>query len=190
MLSIWQSTELFYFIVCSTVSDEEKRGLLVEECDKYGGTFIAFAVDFRRLKCLRYLLEIYSDIIVKFKTTIHPFAAFLTKSKKWETVLHMVAARPFDGEILNLLSTNDNFWENVNCKDSKGNTPLLISTKRCNFEVSEYLLKRGAKIDSLNLNHQSPIGICLENNDGPLLRCFLENGTFWTGPLFKMSSCC
>lgn len=135
-------------------------------------------MEFRSLNCLKYLLDLHSSLENYFRDMgIDILESFYTPRR--ENAFHLLAARSFDLEILDILATNQRAKELINISDSEGNSPLLVSTKRKNFEMGEYLVNHGAQIDSMNKFGESPIGICIENNESQLFRCFLENGR-WT----------
>ena len=140
-------------------------------------------MEFRSLNCLNYLLDLHSSLEMDFRDMgIDILESFYTPRR--ENAFHLLAARSFDLEILDILATNQRTKELINISDSEGNSPLLVSTKRRNFEIGEYLVNHGAQIDSMNKFGESPIGICIENNESQLFRCFLENGT-WMVIRFK-----
>lgn len=162
------------------VSDDEKISVLSKEKFGSGGSScISLAAEFRSLECLQYLLEIYMEA-KSMNSGLYKGPYSIFSATKWETktVLHMLATKPFDVEILDVLFTEDSVVQLINYPDTNGDTPLLVSTKQRNFYMSEYLIKRGAIIEAFNYDNQTPISICFENNDLQLFRCFLENGRF------------
>lgn len=144
-----------------------------------GSSCISLAAEFRSLECLQYLLEIYMEA-KSMNSGLHmdPYSIF-SADRGTKTVLHMLATKSFDVEILDVLFTEDSVVELINYPDTNRDTPLLVSTKQRNFYMSEYLIKRGAIIEAFNHDNQTPISICFENNDLQLFRCFLENGKFF-----------
>lgn len=89
-----------------------------------------------------------------------------------ETALHIVTAR------------RDLLWmeylvgkgANVNARDAKGVTPLVIAANLGFVEGVEFLIERGAKIDESNNAGETPLITAVHNRNTELMRVLLTAG--------------
>ncbi|MWV62355.1 ankyrin repeat domain-containing protein [Helicobacter saguini] len=78
---------------------------------------------------------------------------------------------------------------NVNLRNEKGNTLLMIAAYNGNFEACELLLKYGADVNLLNDKNLSPLsGVCFKGYEN-IAKLLLENGAdIYLGRLSAINS--
>ncbi len=65
----------------------------------------------------------------------------------------------------------------MNFGDLKGQTPLHVAAHVGDQDLAEYLITKGARIDVIDENSLSPVHICLQEDNLPLMQLFLAHRT-------------
>ena len=89
-----------------------------------------------------------------------------------ETALHLVTARR-DLTWMQFLVAKG---ANVNLRDAKGATPLVLACNLGFVEGAEFLVGKGARIDESNSSGETPLITSVHNRNIPLIRVLLKAG--------------
>lgn len=89
-----------------------------------------------------------------------------------ETALHFVTAR----RDLTWMTFLIERGANVNVRDVKGVTPLVIASNLNFLEGVELLVKSGARVDESNNSGETPLITAVHNRNLPLMRILLKAG--------------
>jgi ankyrin repeat protein len=89
-----------------------------------------------------------------------------------EGALHIVVARRDTAWLQFLIAKG----ANVNIRDNKGVTPLVLAVRLNFLEGVELLIAKGARVDEANAAGETPLITAIHNRNVPLLRILLKAG--------------
>jgi ankyrin repeat protein len=93
------------------------------------------------------------------------------------------AIKAGDMEKVEMLVKRHRTWVNAEF-DDKPTTPVSMAIAHDNPKLLEFLLKKGAKADSPNINYRPPIFAAISTGDKKLVRLLLDHGAKVNGTDF------
>jgi len=93
------------------------------------------------------------------------------------------AIKAGDMEKVEMLVKRHRTWVNAEF-DDKPTTPVSMAIAQDNPKLLEFLLKKGAKADSPNINYRPPIFAAISTGDKKLVRLLLDHGAKVNGTDF------
>ena len=131
------------------------------------------AITRQSLSCIRILLDKIHEL--KFDNFgKNKLDALVSRDKK--NILHVAAQIVGDKEIIDSLDHYSAMDELADRKDCKDRTPLIIACRHQNHLMARMLVKKNAKIDSIDKDKCSPIYWAASTGSSETLKFLLHDG--------------